>query len=193
MKALERQDLLPLEKYAQERLGFRARVIAHKRKRQVAIGQYARLYFEDRLTIQYQIQEMLRIEKIFEAQEIDEELKAYNPLIPDGSNWKATFMLEYEDVEERHRALAKLQGVATRTWVQVGVKPRVYAIADEDMGRENDDKTSSVHFLRFDLNPEMVAAAKVGAAISCGIDHSAYRDEVVLDAATRTALVADLA
>ena len=193
MKALERQDLLSLEQYAQERTAFRARVMTHKRKRQVSIGGHAGLYFEDRLTIQYQIQEMLRIEKIFELEGIEEELKVYNPLIPDGHNWKATFMLEYEDVEERRKALAKLQGVATKVWMQIDNEPRVYAIADEDMGRENSDKTSSVHFLRFDLNSKMVGEAKRGAAISCGIDHPAYHHETALDAKVQAALVADLA
>jgi len=193
MNALKRQELLSLEQYAQERAAFRARVIIHKHKRRVAIGDHACLYFEDRLTIQYQIQEMLRIEKIFESRDIEEELKAYNPLIPDGNNWKATFMLEYEDVEERRIALGELQGVATKVWVRIGDRARVYAVADEDMDRENAEKTSSVHFLRFDLGSEMVAQAKSGAAISCGIDHPHYHHEMVLDTLTRAALVADLA
>ncbi len=193
MQALTRKDLMSLEKYAEERPAFRSRVMAHKRDRQIAIGPHARLYFEDRLTIQYQVQEMLRIEKIFEADEIEEELKAYNPLIPDGANWKATFMLEYEDVDERRAALASLAGVASRVYVRVGERPRIYAVADEDMGRENDDKTSSVHFLRFDLGDDAVAAARAGEAIACGIDHAAYRDEAVLTEAQRTALLADLA
>ena len=192
MKALQRRDLLSLEDYAQRRADFRVRVLAHKRHRQVAIGEHGRLYFEDRLTIQYQIQEMLRIEKIFEGREIEEELKAYNPLIPDGHNWKATFMLEYEDIEERRQALASLHGVAGKVWVQVGAKARVWAIADEDMGRENADKTSSVHFLRFDLTPDMVSAAKDGVSITCGIDHPAYRQQTVLDESARAALAADL-
>ncbi len=193
MQALTRKDLMSLEKYAEERPAFRARVMAHKRDRQIAIGPYARLYFEDRLTIQYQVQEMLRIEKIFEASEIEEELKAYNPLIPDGANWKATFMLEYEDVAERRAALAKLGGVASQVYVRVGERPRIYAVADEDMGRENDEKTSSVHFLRFDLGDELVAAARAGEPIACGIDHSAYRDEIVLTEPQRAALLADFA
>ncbi len=192
MKVLQRRDLLSLEDYAQKRADFRARVLAHKRHRQVGIGEHGRLYFEDRLTVQYQIQEMLRIEKIFEGDEIEEELKAYNPLIPDGHNWKATFMLEYEDIEERRKALASLRGVAAKVWVRVGANGRVWAIADEDMGRENADKTSSVHFLRFDLTPGMVSDAKGGAAISCGIDHPAYRHQTVLDDSTRAALAADL-
>ncbi|HUW99068.1 MAG TPA: DUF3501 family protein [Acidiferrobacter sp.] len=193
MNILKRQDLLPLEQYAGERASFRARVMAHKQSRRVAIGKHACLYFEDRLTVHYQIQEMLRIEKIFEPQEIEEELKAYNPLIPDGNNWKATFMLEYEDVEERRVALANLHGIATKVWMQVGDQARVFAIADEDMDREDSDKTSAVHFLRFDLTPQMVTAAKAGAAISSGIDHPHYRYETALDDLARAALVADLA
>ena len=191
MQALTRKDLMSLERYAEERPAFRARVMAHKRDRQIAIGPYARLYFEDRLTIQYQVQEMLRIEKIFEASEIEEELKAYNPLIPDGANWKATFMLEYEDVAERRAALAKLGGVGSWVYVRVGERPRIYAVADEDMGRENDEKTSSVHFLRFDLGGDIVAAARAGELIACGIDHAAYRDETVLTERQRAALLAD--
>lgn len=193
MKALVRQDLLSLERYAEERAPYRARVIAHKRNRQVSVGEHARLYFEDRLTIQYQVQEMLRIEKIFEPRDIEEELKAYNPLIPDGSNWKATFMLEYEDIEERRKALESLAGVGSRAWVQVGDLARVYAIADEDMDRESDTKTAAVHFLRFDLDQAMVAGAKGGAGITCGIDHPRYCHSVTLDASLRAALVADLA
>ncbi len=193
MQTLTRKDLMSLERYAEERPAFRARVMAHKRDRQVAIGAHATLYFEDRLTIQYQIQEMLRIEKIFETDGIEEELTAYNPLIPDGNNWKATFMLEYEDVAERQAALSRLSGVATRVYVRVGDGPRVYAVADEDMGRESKDKTSSVHFLRFDLGPGFVAAARGAAPIACGIDHPAYQGETVLTEAKRAALLADLA
>ncbi len=193
MEPLGREDLLPLERYAEERAAFRARVMAHKRNREVALGANARLVFEDRLTIQYQVQEMLRVERIFEPAGILEELAAYNPLIPDGDNWKATFLLEYEDVEERRAALARLRGIAETVWMQVGTQARVLAIADEDMGRENGDKTSSVHFLRFDLTPESVNAAKGGAAIRCGIDHPAYRVETVLNESVRAALVADLA
>lgn len=193
MAALTRQDLMALEQYSLERPAFRAHVMAHKRDRRVPVGAHAHLYFEDRLTVQYQIQEMLRVEKLFDAHEIEEELNAYNPLIPDGSNWKATLMLEYEDAAERREALAKLPGVALRAWVQVGDAPRVYAVADEDLGRENDGKTSSVHFLRFDLTPKMVGDAKRGAAIACGIDHPAYCHHVQLGDAVRVALVADFA
>lgn len=192
MKALVRADLMSLEQYAQQRKEFRSRVLAHKRNRHVEIGDHARLYFEDRLTIQYQIQEMLRIEKIFEIEEIEAELRAYNPLIPDGHNWKATFMLEYEDVEERRAALAQLRGIAERVWVQVGDSAQIFAIADEDMGRDNDDKTASVHFLRFDLPAVVIAGARAGGAITVGIDHRYYRFSVTVSEATRQALVADL-
>lgn len=191
---LTRDDLFSLEKYAEVRADFRARVIAHKKHRQVRIGEWATLYFEDRLTMQYQIQEMLRVERIFEAAGIQDELDAYNPLIPDGSNWKATFMIEVPDPEERKRVLAGLVGIEDRVWVKVGDCEPVYAIADEDMERETAEKTSSVHFLRFELAPAMVAAAKQGAAIGMGIDHPGYRHEIAAVAdGVRAALVADLA
>lgn len=191
---LTRDDLFSLEKYAEVRVDFRARVIAHKKHRQVRIGEWATLYFEDRLTMQYQIQEMLRVERIFEAAGIQDELDAYNPLIPDGSNWKATFMIEVPDPEERKRVLAGLVGIEDRIWVKVGDCEPVYAIADEDMERETEEKTSSVHFLRFELAPAMVAAAKQGAAIGMGIDHPGYRHEIAAVAdGVRAALVADLA
>jgi Protein of unknown function (DUF3501) len=175
MQKLTRNDLLPLERYAQERTDFRRRVLAHKKNRRLALGANAALYFEDRLTIQYQIQEMLRTERIFEAQGIDDELAAYNPLIPDGSNWKATFMLEYGDEQERHAALAQLIGLEDKVWVQVEGFARVYTIADEDMSRSNAEKTSAVHFMRFELSAEMAAAVKAGAALSAGIDHPQYQ------------------
>ena len=175
MHKLTRNDLMPLERYAQERNDFRGRVLAHKKYRRVALGANAALYFEDRLTIQYQIQEMLRTERIFEAQGIEEELAAYNPLIPDGGNWKATFMLEYGDEQERHAALAQLIGIEDKVWVQVEGFPRIYAIADEDMSRSNAEKTSAVHFMRFELTAEMAAAVKEGAALSVGIDHPQYQ------------------
>lgn len=191
---LTRDDLFSLEKYAEVRADFRARVIAHKKHRQVRIGEWATLYFEDRLTMQYQIQEMLRVERIFEAAGIQDELDAYNPLIPDGNNWKATFMIEVPDPEERKRVLAGLVGIEDRVWVKVGDCEPVYAIADEDMERETEEKTSSVHFLRFELAPAMVAAAKQGAAIGMGIDHPGYRHEIAAVAdGVRAALVADLA
>jgi hypothetical protein len=174
MSKLTREDLFSLEQYAEARPEFRARVMAHKRNRQLPIGPNATLYFEDRLTMQYQIQEMLRAERIFEAAGIQEELDAYNPLIPDGSNWKATLMVELPDIEERKVRLAELIGIEQRVWMQVADFDRVYAIADEDLDRETEEKTSSVHFLRFELTPEMVAAVKAGAAVSAGIDHARY-------------------
>ena len=190
---LTRDDLWSLEQYAEKRNEFRAQVIEHKKSRQVAIGPNATLYFEDRMVMQYQVQEMLRIERIFEKEAIQEELDAYNPLIPDGSNWKTTFMLEYPDVEQRKIELGKLIGIEKRVWVRVGNLEKVYPIANEDLERETEDKTSSVHFLRFELAPEMVTAAKSGAAISMGIDHDAYRYEVdpVADN-IRQSLAADL-
>ena len=194
MTKLTRDDLFSLEEYAEQRPEFRAKVLAHKRPRQVHLGPNATLYFEDALTMQYQIQEMLRIEKIFEKAGIQEELDAYNPLIPDGSNWKATFMVEYEEVAERKVALAKLIGVEDKVWVQVKGFDKVYAIADEDLERDTEEKTSSVHFLRFELSPEMVKAAKGGADIAMGIDHDNLTVAVdPVAPATRDSLVADLA
>lgn len=178
MKKLTRDDLYGLEKYAELRSAFRAEVIAHKEHRRVAIGPHATLYFEDRLTIQYQIQEMLRAERVFETAGIEEELAAYNPLIPDGSNLKATFMIEYDDVSERQQALARMTHIEDRVWVQVSNYERVWAIADEDMERTNDEKTSAVHFLRFEFTPLMIAAVKEGAPVAIGIDHDAYRLQV---------------
>jgi hypothetical protein len=175
MQKLTREDLYSLEQYAEQRSAFRDKVMAHKKNRRVPLGPHATLYFEDRLTIQYQVQEMLRVERIFEAAGIDEELEAYNPLIPDGGNWKATFMLEYDDVNERRVALEKLIGIEDRVWAKVAGYSPVYAIADEDLERETEEKTSAVHFLRFELTPQMVAAVKEGAAIGMGIDLPAYR------------------
>ena len=174
MNKLTRGDLLSLETYAEVRPEFRARVMAHKRNRQMPIGPNATLYFEDALTMHYQVQEMLRAERIFEAAGIQEELDAYNPLIPDGSNWKATFMMEYPDEAERREKLAQLLGIEKHLWVQVADFARVTPIADEDLERETADKTSSVHFLRIELTPEMVQAVKQGAPVSMGIDHPAY-------------------
>ena len=174
MNKLTRGDLLSLETYAEVRPEFRARVMAHKRNRQLPIGPNATLYFEDALTMHYQVQEMLRAERIFEAAGIQEELDAYNPLIPDGSNWKATFMMEYPDEAERREKLAQLLGIEKHIWVQVADLARVTPIADEDLERETADKTSSVHFLRIELTPEMVQAVKQGAPVSMGIDHPAY-------------------
>lgn len=194
MTQLTREDLIPLETYHEQRADFRRQVMAHKARRHVGIGAHATLYFEDRLTIQYQIQEMLRVERIFEAEAINEELGAYNPLIPDGDNWKATFMIEYEDQAERQVALEKLVGIEDRVWVQVGDGERVWAIADEDLERSRESKTSAVHFLRFQLDSQSVAAAKAGAAISIGIEHPAYTHSVEpVSADARDALSADLA
>mgnify|MGYP001104990938 CR=1 FL=1 len=194
MNKLTRDDLYSLEKYAQARPDFRKRVLAHKKSRHVPVGPNATLYFEDALTVQYQIQEMLRIERIFEAAGIEDELGAYNPLIPDGSNWKATFMVEFPDADERRVQLARLIGIEDRVWVQVSGHDRVFAIADEDLERENADKTSSVHFVRFELTPAMVADVKAGAAISIGIEHENYRYAIEpVQPAVRDALAADLA
>jgi len=191
---LTRRDLYSLEEYAQRRAGFRQQVMAHKKNRKVHIGPIATLYFEDRLTMLYQIQEMLRAERIFEPEGIQEELDAYNPLIPDGANWKATFMIEVPDPEQRKQVLAQLIGIEDRVWVQVEGFERVYAIADEDLERETEDKTSSVHFLRFELSPEMISALKGGAALSMGIDHPRYDHSVSpVPEEIRQALLADLA
>ncbi len=193
MEKLSREDLYSLEKYAEVRSEFRARVMQHKKHRRVALGPNLNLYFEDRLTMQYQVQEMLRIERIFEARAIEEELAAYNPLIPDGSNWKATMMLEYGDVAERRDALARLVGIETRIFVEVDGFGKSYAIADEDLERSDDDKTSSVHFLRFELGDDAVVAAREGAAIRAGVDHPGYT-HLIEDLAPeqKAALVADL-
>ncbi len=174
MKKLTRDDLYSLEKYAEIRADFRAQVMEHKKNRQVAIGEHVTLYFEDRLTMQYQVQEMLRIEKIFEAAEIEEELATYNPLVPDGTNWKATFMIEYAEVEERKLALARMIGIEDKVWVRVEGHDKVYAIADEDLERDTEAKTSSVHFMRFELSSAMAETVKSGASIAMGIDHDAY-------------------
>lgn len=174
MPSLSRADLWSLEEYSQVRPNFRSEVIAHKKSRQLPLGDNARLYFEDVLTIKYQVQEMLRIEKLFETDAINEELEAYNPLIPDGHNWKATFMIEYEDPEERSLQLARMIGIEHKVWLQVNDCDRVYPIADEDLERDNEQKTSSVHFLRFELSPSMIAAVHSGGTIEAGIDHPAY-------------------
>jgi len=192
MQALIRDDLFSLEQYAERRADFRAEVMAHKRSRRVPIGPHAALYFEDRLTMQYQIQEMLRAERIFEPAGIQEELDAYNPLIPDGDNWKATFMVEIEDVAERRDALSRLIGIEDKVWVRADDQAKVYAIADEDLERESADKTSSVHFLRFQLPAETCRAVKQGASLHMGTDHPEYDYAVELDAARRAALAADL-
>jgi hypothetical protein len=192
MSQLTREDLYSLEEYARIRSDFRAKVMAHKKDRKVHVGAHATLYFEDRLTVQYQIQEMLRIERIFESEGIADELAAYNPLIPDGANWKATFMVEYPDEDERRQALAGLIGIEDKVWVQVEGQDKVFAIADEDLEREDETKTSSVHFLRFELSPEMVGALNGGAGLAIGIDHPNYEQAVQVDAAVRTSLLQDL-
>ncbi len=192
MQKLTREDLMSLEQYAVHRPEFRKAVMQHKKPRIVQIGPHVTLHFEDRLIVQYQIQEMLRVERIFEPHGIQEELDAYNPLIPDGKNWKATMMVEFPDPEVRRVELAKLIGIEDRTWVRVGAHEKVYAVADEDLDRENDTKTSSVHFLRFELTDEMVRDARAGAAIHVGIDHENYRAKVELQPASRESLVHDL-
>ena len=193
MQPLQRSDLLSLEQYSEQREEFRRNVLEHKIYRRVHIGLNASLYFEDRLTIQYQVQEMLRIEKIFEVSGIEEELAAYNPLIPDGRNWKATFMVEFPEVEERRAALARLVGVENWVWMCTNGEPKVWAIADEDLERTTEEKTSAVHFLRFELPASFVASVKSGAEISVGIDHEHYRFSVnCLPAETRNSLVRDL-
>lgn len=190
---LARQDLYSLEKYAEIRPAFRVEVMAHKQGRRLPLGPNATLYFEDRLTIQYQIQEMLRVERIFEAPGIEEELAAYNPLIPDGSNWKATFMLEYDDPIERQKRLAECVGIEDRVWVCVHGFAAVAPVADEDLERDTEDKTSSVHFLRFELSNEMIKALKNGAPLAAGIDHEKYRCTVdPVPENVRQALLKDL-
>jgi hypothetical protein len=178
MKQLSRDDLYSLEEYADVRGEFREGVLAHKRNRRVALGTNAALYFEDRMTMQYQVQEMLRIERIFEADGINEELEAYNPLIPDGSNWKATFMVEFPDADERQAMLQQLVDIENRVYVRVGELDKVYAIADEDLERADETKTSAVHFMRFELTAEMVEALKGGTSLSAGIDHPNYQVEI---------------
>jgi uncharacterized protein DUF3501 len=191
---ITRDSLFTLEAYARERPAFRTRVLEHKKPRTVHVGEHVTLLFEDELTIRYQIQEMLRIEKTFEEAGIQDELDVYNPLVPDGSNWKATMLIEYEDVEERKRALARLQGIEKRIWVRVEGQEPVYAIADEDLDRAHPEKTASVHFLRFELTPGMVSALKSGAVLAIGVDHPQY--SAALDPVaetTRKALIVDLA
>jgi hypothetical protein len=193
MPQVTRDSLLSLEAYSRARNEFRARVMAHKKTRIVHIGGHVTLIFEDELTIRYQIQEMLRAERIFEDEGIDEELAAYNPLVPDGSNWKVTMLIEYPDAEERRVMLARLIGIEDRVWVQVEGCPRVYAIADEDLERETGEKTSSVHFLRFELERPMIAGLRSGASLAAGVDHPHYSHSAsVLDAAVRASLIEDL-
>jgi hypothetical protein len=178
MQKLTRDDLFSLEQYSSVRDDFRDKVLAHKRNRRLELGTNAALYFEDRLTMQYQVQEMLRIERIFEAEGINEELEAYNPLIPDGTNWKATFMVEFPDVEERQAMLAQLVDIENRVYVRIGDNDKVYAIADEDLERADETKTSAVHFMRFELPLDQVEALKGGAPLTAGIDHENYQVEI---------------
>lgn len=189
---ITRDSLLTLEAYARQRAAMKAQVIPHRRLRSVCLGEHLMLQFEDETTIRYQIQEMLRIEKIFEEAGIQDELDAYLPLVPDGSNWKATMMLEYTDVEQRRLALGRLIGIEDRVYVQVSDYSRVYAVADEDLPRERVDKTSSVHFLRFEFTPDMQAAVLAGAGVRLGVDHPEYLAEISLAAETLQALRADL-
>ena len=190
---LERKDLWSLEEYAEKRDAFRAEVLAHKKNRNVLIGGHVLLVFEDALTLKYQIQEMLRIEKVFEAAGIQDELDAYNPLIPDGDNWKCSMLIQYPDVEERRVRLAELLGIENQVWATVGDGNKVFAIADEDLERANEDKTSAVHFLRFQFDAETTAAIKAGGQITLGIDHENYPpDDVVLAEASRASLAADI-
>jgi len=193
MPRISRDDLMTLEAYARERPQLRARVMAHKQDRTLHLGEHVTLIFEDELTIRYQVQEMLRVERIFEEAGIQGELDAYNPLIPDGANWKATMMIEYPDPEERQRMLARLIGIEDRVWVQVEGHARVYAIADEDLERETADKTSSVHFLRFELDGVMAGAVKRGARLAAGVDHPHYRAVIdELSPAVRSSLAGDI-
>jgi hypothetical protein len=190
---ITRDSLMTLEAYSRARSEFRARVMAHKKNRMLHLGEHITLIFEDELTIRYQIQEMLRAERVFEEAGIQDELDAYNPLVPDGSNWKATMMIEYGDPEERQRMLARLIGIEDRVWVQIEGAARVYAIADEDLERENSEKTSSVHFLRFELESSMVQALKKGAGLAAGVDHPAYAATFArVDPAMRESLMRDL-
>ena len=190
---LERKDLWSLEEYAEKRDAFRAEVLAHKKNRNVLIGGHVLLVFEDALTLKYQIQEMLRIEKVFDAAGIQDELDAYNPLLPDGDNWKCSMLIQYPDVEERRVRLAELLGIENQVWATVGDGNKVFAIADEDLERANEDKTSAVHFLRFQFDAETTAAIKAGGQITFGIDHENYpADDVVLAEASRASLAADI-
>jgi len=193
MPAITRESLMTLENYAKVRKEFRTNVMAHKKNRSVQLGGNVTLLFEDEMTMRYQIQEMLRAERVFEEAGIQDELDAYNPLIPDGSNWKATMMIEYPEIEERRVALARMIGIEDRVWVQVEGCPKVYAIADEDLERENDEKTSSVHFLRFDLDAPMKRALSAGANIRMGADHPNYQSTIdPVPGAVRASLLKDL-
>jgi len=189
---ITRDDLMSLEQYAEQRGEFRQKVLAHKKHRQVALGPNATLYFEDRLTLLYQIQEMLRIEKVFEADGINEELEAYNPMIPSGRNFKATFMIEYADATVRAAQLEKMVNIEDLVWMQVGKHDKIWAIADEDLERSNDTKTSAVHFMRFEISDEMAQELKAGADLQIGVQHAVYTYDVLVEGDTRASLLADL-
>ena len=191
--AIARDSLLSLEAYAKARGEFRARVLEHKKPRTVHLGDHVTLIFEDELTMRYQVQEMLRVERIFEEEGIQDELDAYNPLVPDGTNFKATMLIEYENPDDRAVALGRLVGIERRIWVEVEGEPRVYAIADEDLPRETETKTAAVHFLRFELTTGMVGALRKGAGLGIGVDHPQYEAQISAESATRAALMADLA
>lgn len=194
MKKLSRAELLSLEEYSTRRKEFRARVMQHKKNRRLSIGPNATLYFEDSLTVQYQIQEMLRAERIFEADGIQEELDAYNPLIPDGGNWKATFMIEFANSDDRKKALQTMIDIENSVWLRINDMKQVWPVSDEDIERSSDQKTSAVHFLRFELTPEMISALKNGdGTLACGIDHAAYNHRVSpVPNQIRDSLIADL-
>ena len=192
MEKLDRTRLWSLEQYAIERPAFRAEVLAHKKHRQLALDEHATLYFEDFTTMKYQVQEMLRVERIFEPAQIEEEIEAYNPLIPDGTNWKATFMIEYSDVEERRRALQALRGVEHRVWTQIGNEPKIFAIANEDIERSTEEKTAAVHFMRFELPANAIASLRAGSALKFGTDHDAQQCAVTVQGSIRDALLEDL-
>ena len=192
MTLLSKKDLFSLEKYSEIRNEFRAKVMKHKKNRRLAFNNHAVLYFEDALTMQYQVQEMLRIERIFDAEGIQQELDVYNTLIPEGSNWKATFMIEYSNIQQRKVALAKLIGVERSIWIKVEESEKVYAIANEDMDRETEDKTSAVHFMRFELTRDMINNIKVGLPIIFGIDHDFYKTEIIVSPKVQRALIIDL-
>ena len=190
---LERKDLWSLEEYSEKRESFRGEVLQHKENRRVLLGMHVLLVFEDRLTIRYQIQEMLRIEKIFEAASIQEELDAYNPLIPDGDNWKCSMLIQYPDAEQRKTRLSDLVDIENQVWVQIAEGDKIFAITDEDLDRANDDKTSAVHFLRFQFDTAMVSALRSGSTITFGIDHAMYRvKDTVVDESVRQSLAADV-
>ena len=192
IQQITRDDLMSLEQYAEKRVEFRQQVLEHKKHRQIALGPNATLYFEDRLTLLYQIQEMLRIEKVFEADGINEELDAYNPLIPDGRNFKATFMIEYPDAQVRAAQLEKMVGIEDLVWMQIGDHDKIWSIADEDLERSTEDKTSAVHFLRFEISDDMAQDLKAGASWQIGVQHPIYTYEVAIDGETRESLLKDL-